>query len=123
MEVLKNFGFPFSSKHKYSSKTFQNLQLDSDIDLCQPSHKVSRHKLLKMSSEQATAAASDIAFQKAHLQDDRRLEFSVCLSSSLIIAYIAVLLRLISRRLSRTKLGKDDVWIFIGLVRFFTFTI
>ena len=59
---------------------------------------------------------SDILYEFEHIHDDRGPELVVCVCICLTLAYIAVALRIVGRRVSRAKLQADDCWIFITLV-------
>lgn len=60
--------------------------------------------------------ASAVAYQKAHIGDNKTAEIIAPTIISLIIAYAAVFLRYKSRRLARTTLQIDDWCIGVGLV-------
>ncbi|MCJ1454842.1 hypothetical protein MMC28_005195 [Mycoblastus sanguinarius] len=64
----------------------------------------------------STPAPTEIAFQKAHIHDDQRIEMAVVIAVCLAVAYTAVFLRYVSRRLAGTKFGKDDGWVCAALV-------
>lgn len=59
---------------------------------------------------------SEIAYEKAHVNQSRQIDIAVSNGICLGIAYIALLLRFLSRRLARTKIGADDWWALIALV-------
>ncbi|KAL9609838.1 MAG: hypothetical protein Q9167_005426 [Letrouitia subvulpina] len=59
---------------------------------------------------------SSLAFQRAHVHEDRRGGIVAVNVVTIIIAYTAVSLRWISRRLAGTKFGADDGWICVALV-------
>lgn len=61
--------------------------------------------------------ASEVAYQEAHIEDDSKLEIIVPTAITLAIAYAAVFLRFVSRRLSRTAIKADDWSVVIGLVK------
>ena len=64
----------------------------------------------------AEPSPSEIAYEKAHINQSRQVNLAVSNGICLGIAYIAVLLRFISRRLAKTPNGKDDWWTWIALV-------
>ena len=59
-------------------------------------------------------AASD--YQLLHIHDSRVPKVIVSLAVCLPAAYIAVVLRFVSRRIGRVPLKADDWWIVVGLV-------
>ena len=61
-------------------------------------------------------APSSLAFQEAHLHDDRSLGLKVTFVIALVVANIAVALRIVSRRVSKSPLKADDFTIMIALV-------
>lgn len=62
----------------------------------------------------APAAASE--YQQLHIHDSRVHKIVVSLAVCLPAAYIAVVLRFISRRIGKVPLKADDWWIVVGLV-------
>ena len=60
---------------------------------------------------------AEIEYQKAHVQDDRRPELVISVIVCLSLAYISVLLRILSRRLIQASLKADDWMIVAELVR------
>lgn len=64
----------------------------------------------------AEPSPSDMAAENPYIDQSRQIVLSVCNAILLAIAYIAVLLRFISRRLAKTHIGKDDWWIWTALV-------
>ena len=64
----------------------------------------------------AELSPSEIAQENAHIHQSRQINLDVSNGICLAIAYIAVLLRFISRRLAKTPNGKDDWWTWIALV-------
>ena len=64
----------------------------------------------------AELSPSEIANEEPYIDQNRQTVLSVCNGIFLAIAYIAILLRFISRRLAKTHNGKDDYWIWIALV-------
>lgn len=59
---------------------------------------------------------ASLAFQEAHLHDDRSLGLKVTFTLALIVATVAVALRIVSRRISNAPLKADDYTIMIALV-------
>ena len=64
----------------------------------------------------AEPSPSEIAYEKAHIDQSRQINLAVSNGICLGIAFIAVLLRFISRRLAKTHNGKDDWWTWTALV-------
>lgn len=62
-------------------------------------------------------APSSLAFQEAHLYDDRSLGLKVTFILALIISTVAVVLRVVSRRIANAPLKADDYTIMVSLVR------
>ncbi|MCJ1351247.1 MAG: hypothetical protein MMC33_001230 [Icmadophila ericetorum] len=60
--------------------------------------------------------ASEIAYQESHIGDNAKLAIVVPTAVMIAAAYAAVLLRFVSRRLSRTALKADDWSVVTGLV-------
>ena len=58
----------------------------------------------------------DIAYQLKHASDDRRVVLFVSTALMNAVATVAVVLRLVARRINRTKLLADDYTIFAALV-------
>ena len=65
----------------------------------------------------ATLSPSEIAYQKAHVHDDKRWGITVSDVVCIVVAAVAVLLRFISRRLAGAEHRGDDWWIWTALVR------
>lgn len=65
----------------------------------------------------ATPSSAEIAYQKAHLDDDKRATVIAPNIIFTVAAIVAVVLRFESRRIARTDLKADDWWIVSGLVR------
>ena len=59
----------------------------------------------------------EIAYQEAHIDDDRRVNVVISMVICRTAAWIAVVLRLVSRRLAKCHLQMDDYMILVGLVR------
>ena len=64
----------------------------------------------------ANPSASEIAYEKAHVEESRQRNIAVSNAICLSIAFVAVLLRFISRRLAGTNNGPDDWWAWTALV-------
>ena len=65
----------------------------------------------------ALPSPSEITYQKAHMQDDRRIGIIISNVVCFVLATAAVILRFISRRLAGTKHGWDDWWMLAALVK------
>lgn len=63
-----------------------------------------------------TSLSQGLQYQEKHKNENRGPEIVVSLAIMLTVAYIAVGLRFISRRIVRVKLSYDDWVIVIGLV-------
>ena len=61
-------------------------------------------------------APASLAFQEAHLHDDRSLGLKVTFVIALIVANVAVALRIVSRRIANAPLRADDYTIIVALV-------
>ena len=61
-------------------------------------------------------APSSLAFQETHLHDDRSLGLKITFVFALVIATVAVALRVASRRISNAPLKADDFTIIVALV-------
>ena len=59
----------------------------------------------------------EIAYQQAHIDDDRRVDVVISMIICLTAAWTSVVLRLISRRIAKCRLEMDDYMILVGLVR------
>ncbi len=59
---------------------------------------------------------AEIDYQKNHIDETHVPQLIVAFVVSLFLAYSAIILRLFSRRLSRTPLGWDDWIIVLSLV-------
>ena len=64
----------------------------------------------------AEPSPSEIAYEEAHIDQSRQINIAVSNGICLGIAFVAVLLRFISRRLAGTNNGADDWWAWIALV-------
>ena len=60
---------------------------------------------------------AQIAYQKKHIGDDRRISIAVSNGISYGLALFAVSLRIYCRRRARINFGPDDWWIWGALVR------
>ena len=65
----------------------------------------------------ASLSPSDLSYQQSHIGEDRSVEIITASAICLSAAYVAVILRFVSRRLSKTILQGDDYTIVIALVR------
>lgn len=65
-----------------------------------------------------TLSPAQIAYQKEHIGDDRRIGIAVSNAVCYGLAFFAVVLRIYSRRLARIPFGADDWWIWGAFVRF-----
>lgn len=63
----------------------------------------------------------DIQYQLEHHNDSFVDEVLVSMSICLALATIAVILRVVARRMSKASIGKDDHMIFVALVRYYGF--
>ena len=59
---------------------------------------------------------AELQYEKSHINDTHVPQLIASFVVSLFLAYSAIVLRLISRRLSRTRLGWDDWIIVLSLV-------
>ena len=59
---------------------------------------------------------SELEYQKLHIGDDLQPNIYAAVCVCLVAAYIAVILRFISRRLAKGGIGKDDIAILVALV-------
>lgn len=66
----------------------------------------------------AEPSPSEIAYEEAHINQSRQINIAVSNGICLGIAFVAVLLRFISRRLAGTINGADDWWAWIALTLF-----
>lgn len=64
----------------------------------------------------ASFSPSEMQYQLDHIQDNRAPAFIACYATCLALAFIAVLLRFIARRISRASVLADDWWILVSLV-------
>lgn len=60
----------------------------------------------------------ELAYQKAHIADDRRADIIIAIAVCLPVAYVAVILRIMSRRVAAVPLLADDWTMMIALVWF-----
>ena len=61
----------------------------------------------------------EIEYQLEHYNDSYVNEIHVSMSICLALATVAVILRVLARRMNKASLGKDDHMIFVALVREF----
>lgn len=66
----------------------------------------------------AEPSPSEIAYEEAYIDQSRQINVAVSNGICLGIAFVAVLLRFISRRLAGTNNGADDWWAWIALTLF-----
>ena len=59
---------------------------------------------------------SDIQYQRAHASEDKSKGVVVGCVICTVVSYIAVLLRFVSRRLSKTAIKSDDAMMILTLV-------
>lgn len=62
--------------------------------------------------------SAEIRYEQDHVDDTHVPQLAAVFIVALVIAHFAVVLRLISRRLSQTQLKWDDLIIFLSLVSF-----
>ena len=62
------------------------------------------------------ATPSEIQYQLAHINDDRASDIVISHAVVLPLAVTAVILRFISRRLCKARLGADDFMIIAALI-------
>ena len=55
-------------------------------------------------------------YQRLHIRDSRVPGLVVSLALCLLAAYVAVVLRFISRQIGKTAWKADDWWLIVGLV-------
>lgn len=61
---------------------------------------------------------SVLKFEQEHIQDSHVSQLIAAFTASLVIGFSTILLRLISRRMSRIKLGWDDRIVIESLVNY-----
>ena len=73
----------------------------------------------------ASLSPSEVQYQQEHIHEDKAANIIAACGICITAAYLAVILRFVSRRLSKTSLQSDDYTIVIALVRisFFIFGI
>lgn len=64
----------------------------------------------------AEPSLGEIHYELEHIQDDRGPNIIWSYSICLCLAFLAVALRFIARRASKSSLQADDFWIFVSLV-------
>lgn len=65
----------------------------------------------------ASLSPSDVLYQQAHINENKSAEIITACAICLTAAYLAVVLRFVSRRISKTSLEADDYTIIAALVR------
>ena len=63
-----------------------------------------------------TEDPQNIAFQTAHITDNRQPETQAAQIACLVIAYVGVALRFLARRLAKAQITSDDYVIVLALV-------
>lgn len=58
----------------------------------------------------------EIQYQLQHIHEDRSSDLITTFASCTALAYVAVILRLIARRVNRARIQADDCWVLIALV-------
>lgn len=64
----------------------------------------------------SSLSPSDILYQQSHINENKSAEIITACAICLTAAYLAVILRFVSRRLSKTSLEADDYTIIAALV-------
>ena len=64
-----------------------------------------------------TLSAGELEEQLGHAQDNKSPQMVAATISFMVISTIAVVLRVLARRIQGLKLGADDYLIFVSLVR------
>lgn len=64
----------------------------------------------------ASLSSSDLLYQQTHVNENKSTEIITACVICLTAAYFAVILRFVSRRLSKTSLQADDYTIIVALV-------
>lgn len=59
---------------------------------------------------------SEVLYELNHIHDDRRPDLICALTTTAILAYLCVALRLLSRKVGKSSLQADDFWIVLSLV-------
>ena len=95
-----------------------NLQRSELLSLGTRHNKTVFHLLLpfRQRKPMPTPSVAVIAYQEAHLGDDRRAAVIAPNVVFTIAAIVAVALRFESRRIAKTEIKADDWWILGGLV-------
>ena len=63
-----------------------------------------------------TPTPEDIKYQLQHINDSRQHEVVAAITTVLTLATVAVIFRVVARRLTKASLQKDDYMIFAALV-------
>ena len=63
-------------------------------------------------------SAVEIQYELQHINDNRQQDLYDGLTAGIILAYLAVTLRLIARRISKASFQSDDHWILFSLVSY-----
>lgn len=102
----------------YGLETRRSFHVSANLLICTNSSFFSVFKALDRTPHNlmASLSSTDIAYQKAHIGDDRRATIVVPNVIFTVAAVVAVVLRFESRRIARTDLKADDWWIFGGRV-------
>ena len=58
----------------------------------------------------------EIQYELQHIHEDRSSELVTTFATCTALAYIAVILRLIARRVNRAPIQADDSWVLVALV-------
>ena len=59
---------------------------------------------------------AELAYQEAHIHEDRSLGLTIAYVIAIVIATVAVALRVVARRISNAALKADDITIVLALV-------
>ena len=65
----------------------------------------------------AQPSASEIQYQLNHINDDKSVQMLSSQICGMVIAFVAVALRLVSRRVGRVPILADDYMVVVALVR------
>ena len=65
----------------------------------------------------AQPSAAEIQYQLDHIKDDKSVQMVSSQICGMVIAFVAVALRLVSRRFGRVPIQADDFMIVVALVR------
>lgn len=61
-------------------------------------------------------SAAEVQYELEHVDDNRQQDLIKSLAAGVVLAYLAVVLRLVARRISKARLQADDYWILFSLV-------